>query len=273
MNNTEEKKLYYNTLTKILYRYLEFILSFDNNKCYNYMDLFSQLEDAYNNILKTIDEMDELHLNSQDAIKKIEELILKELASANIVELFDIKEGLSDKDISDLSISLYLKHYKDSINNELTSILEILSAYDTSEAKLLTEQINMFKSTYLSTSITSTKVDNKLMSYYANSLRIEYDEFKTANMYTFIMLNLISGINENLSRFLDSIGQIDIQMHDVSGHLDCFNSHKEELNAIYSIDDLSECLTNLHSNINAFIALLRDKNKKVSLQLDVKSGN
>ena len=135
---------------------------------------------------------------------------------------------------------------------------------------MLMELINMFKNTVISTSITSTTIDDKLMTYYACKLGIRYHEHSTANMYTFIMLNAISGINETLSRFLENIDLTDIQMHDVSGHLDYFNSHKDESNAVYPIDDLSACLTNLKANINAFNTLLQDKNKKVSLQPDVK---
>lgn len=273
MNNTEEKILYYKSLAEIMYRYLEFTLSFDSSNHYSYLNILPALEDTYADILNYIEQMEELHFNSHEAIEKIEEIILFALSQANIIDIQDIKEGLSIEDISNLSIAFYLKRYKISLNDEINSILDILSKYNTSEAKFLTELINMFKNTVLSTSITSTTIDDKLMAYYANKLRISYNECSTAKMYTFIMLNTILGLNEALSRFLESVGLTDVQLRDVAGHLDCFNSHKDDVNAIYPIDDLAGSLTNLHNNINTFNHLLQEKNKIVSLQHDVKSGN
>ena len=273
MNNTEEKKLYYKTLTEILYKYMEFTLSFDSAKPYSYLNILPILEEAYETILKDIDALKEVPLNSHEAISHVEEIILKNIADLNIIEQYDIKEGLDIKDISTLSIALYLKRYKNSINNELNTLMDILNSYNTNESKFLLELINMLKNTSLSTSITSTTIDNKLMPYYANLLAISYDEFSTANMYTFIIINVISQINELISRFLENVGLTDVQTRDVQGHIDHFHSHKDELNASYPIDDLSEGLTNLKTNLNTLIGVLQEKNKNASLQLDVKSGN
>lgn len=271
MNNTEEKKLYYKTLTEILYRYMEFKLSFDNSQEYSYLNIIPELEEIYDTIINNIEQMEEVHFNSHEAITYVEDMILKELAKSSVKDIKSLKDGLSTKDISTLSIALYLKKYKDSIINELNKIKEIVTPYSTSETKFLIELINMFNTTILSTSISSSTVDNGLMPYFASQLRINYDEFSTANMYIFIMINLISQINETLSRFLESMSITDIQMRDVVGHLDCYNSHKDDLNALYSIDDLASSLTNLKTNLNAIINLLQEKNKKASLQLDVKS--
>lgn len=271
MNNTEEKKLYYKSLADILYKYLEFILSFDKNKKIRFMDIFPVLAEVYTNILNEIEQMEEVHLDSLEAIEKVEEIIESELEKANIIKVSDIKEGLSIEDISNLSIALYLKNYKNSIHEELNAAYEILYKYNTNEAKFLMELISMFKNTMLSTSLTSAIVDDKLMPYYIFKLNISYRELSTCDTYTFIMLNLISGLADALSRFLETTGLTDIKMHDITGHLDCFNSHKDVLNAIYSIDDLSECLTGLSDNLRSFIRLFQDKNKTVSLQPDVKS--
>ncbi|MDE6141975.1 MAG: hypothetical protein K2G03_05170 [Bacilli bacterium] len=128
MNNTEEKKLYYKSLAEILYRYLEFILSFDNHKKYSYLSLLPTLNEIFINIINNIEQMEELHLNSHEAIDKIEEMILTELSREKIIDIIDIKEGLSIKDISNLSIALYLKKFRNSITDELNSMLEIVSS-------------------------------------------------------------------------------------------------------------------------------------------------
>ncbi len=273
MNNTEEKKLYYKTLTEILYKYMEFTLSFDSAKPYSYLNILPILNEAFATILNDIENMEEVHFNSQEAISYIEKIILKNIADLNIIDQYEIKEGLAIQDISTLSIALYLKKYKNSISNELNTLMDILASYDTNESKFLLELINMLKTTTLSTSITSTTIDSKLMPYYANLLGIRYDELSTANMYIFIIINIISQINELISRFLENMGITDVQTRDVQGHIDHFHSHKDELNAIYPIDDLTEALTNLKTNLNTLIRILQEKSKNASLQLDVKSGN
>ncbi len=270
MEQTEENKLYYQTLLEILYKYLEFFLSFDHENTGNYLDLFPKLECLYHNLEKNIYESEDLSLNPLELIEHFTALIEKNLATIDL-SIENIREGIEDKDFANLTLALYLKKFKNSISSQIDSLIDLLSSCHLTSAKYLLELLTMFKNQELSTSITLRGIDERLMPYYAYSLRIHYDKKATANMYSFLTLSLILKIGEVLNLFVSDIGLVDINLKDIAGHLDCFNTHRDEKNGIYSVEDLSLALTSMRKNITATLQQLQNKETIASLQLDVKN--
>lgn len=240
---------------------------FTNIPCLIY-NKYSKLKE-YNYVLNKIDNREDAQLDSHTSIDYIKEFIEIELKKLNLFETYDIQKGLSIKDVSTISLALYLKKYENRISKQLNDLMSILPSYNTNEAKYLLELIKMLKTAQLSTSITSTTIERSLMPYYAELLGIAYDELSTSNMYTFIMINTISEISTILPFFISSIHIEDINLKDVNGHLDCFNSHKDEINANYPIDDLASALTSFKVNLDSVVNKIKPKDANVCLQLDI----
>lgn len=272
MEQTAELTLYKKTILDILYKYMEFILSFDNSCNRGYMEIIPDLENIYSSLEKKLDNI-ELSLSPLDDIDKMTKIIEDKLEENGLGDIKNIINGLDKMDIVNLSLALYLKNYKNSISSTLDKICGYLDGIATPTSKFLNLLLNKLKNEELSTSITSSEANNNLMDYYAASLRIHYDEASSDKMYTFMMLSLISKINEILNRMIQEMNYPNFHYNNIEGHLDCFNNHKDEINGIYPIEILITALTNLRYNIDTVLIELRAKDDPISLQLDVKSEN
>lgn len=272
MEETTEITLYKKTLLDILYKYMEFILSFDNTTNRGYMDMIPDLEHIYHSLEKKLDKID-LSLNPLDDIDKMAKIIEDELADNNLEDIKNITNGLNKIDIVNLFLALFLKNYKNSISANLDKLERYLGSMATPTAKFLNLLVNKFKNEALSTSIVSSEANSHLMEYYAVSLRVQYGEEASDKMYTFMMLSLITKINEVLNTMIQEMNCTAFHYNNIEGYLDYFNNHKDESNGIYPLEILITALTNMRYNIDTVLIELSVIDNKVSLQLDVKCDN
>lgn len=271
MEYTTEKKLYNETILEILYKYMEFNLSFDTENSCNYMSIYPTLNDVYHQLKEDLVTLEVEELESLSSLEFVSNLINERFSNIDIISIGDITKGLSKIDIANLSLGLYLKRFRNIINTQLENTISLLSEYHAPNAKFLIELLSMFKTLNLSTSIKSKSVDKNLMPYYASSLGINYDEDQTAKMYSFLMINLLAKIGEILPLVLSEIGLDNLHVQDLLGHIDCFNTHKDENIGSYPIDNLALALGNLKNNLELVIESLKTKEQGLGLQLDIKS--
>lgn len=273
MEYAVEKKLYQETTLEILYKYMEFILSFDKEVNFNYMTNYPALEEIYQNLKEKLSILDEEPFDSLTSIYFITSFINNYISNVDFINFSDVTKGLNKVELSNLILGLYLKRFKNSIIQQLENIIAILSEYKTTNAKFLVELLSMFKTLNLSTSIKSDIVENNLMPYYAASLGIRYDDEQTSKMYSFMMINLLTKIGETLPLVLSEIGLSDLHINDISGHIDCFTHHKDEIYGSYPIENLAISLGNFKANLELVIEALKVKDDNISLQLGVKNEN